>query len=193
MTITQLDPADSVAMGRWYDLMVAVTRHDLPDFPPPSRREHTARFEHPWPASTEAALLAWDGDRVVGAAWFLLPQAENLSMAYLQLIVHPRHRRRGIGPRLLEEVYAAARRHGRRLIEIETVRALPGGVTRDEAGYRYLTTRGHQPGATSIRYRCRIADHPAGDGTHARTAGRSSNCRRRPGNHNPDFGPRSSS
>ncbi|MDX6248911.1 MAG: hypothetical protein QOF10_2271, partial [Kribbellaceae bacterium] len=24
MTITQLDPADSVAMGQWYDLMVAV-------------------------------------------------------------------------------------------------------------------------------------------------------------------------
>jgi hypothetical protein len=30
MTITQLDPADSVAMGQWYELMVAVTRHDLP-------------------------------------------------------------------------------------------------------------------------------------------------------------------
>jgi hypothetical protein len=37
MHITQLDPADSVAMGHWYDLMVAVTRHDLPDFPTPGR------------------------------------------------------------------------------------------------------------------------------------------------------------
>jgi hypothetical protein len=27
-------------MGQWYDLMVAVTRHDLPDFPTPSRQEH---------------------------------------------------------------------------------------------------------------------------------------------------------
>ena len=77
MTITQLDPADSVAMGQWYDLMVAVTRHDLPDFPTPSRQEHTARFEHPWPTVTEEALLAWDGERVVGAASYLLPQAEN--------------------------------------------------------------------------------------------------------------------
>jgi GNAT superfamily N-acetyltransferase/RimJ/RimL family protein N-acetyltransferase len=162
MTITQLDPADSVAMGQWYDLMGAVTRHDLPDFPTPSRQEHTARFEHPWRTLTEEALLAWDGDRVVGAASYLLPQAENLSMVYLELIVHPQHRRGGIGTRLLEEVYAAARRHHRSLIEIQTVRALPGGVARDEAGYRYLTNRAHQPGVTNIRSRCQIADHSGG-------------------------------
>jgi GNAT superfamily N-acetyltransferase/RimJ/RimL family protein N-acetyltransferase len=163
MALTQLDPADSVAMGQWYDLIVAVTRHDLPDFPIPSRREHTARFEHPWPSSAEESLLAWDGDRLVGAASYLLPQVENLSMVYLELIVHPQHRRRGIGTRLLEEVYAAARRHHRSLIEIETVRAMPGGVARDEAGYRYLTNRAHQPGVTSIRSRCQIADHAGAD------------------------------
>jgi GNAT superfamily N-acetyltransferase len=163
MTITQLDPADSVAMGQWYDLMVAVTRHDLPDFPTPGRQEHTARFGHPWPALTEEALLAWDGDRVVGAASYLLPRAENLNMVYLELIVHPQHRRRGIGTRLLEEVYAAARRHHRTLIEVETVQSLPGGVPRDEAGYRYLTNRDHEPGLTSVRSRCRIADHSGVD------------------------------
>ena len=157
MTITQLDPADTVAMGQWYDLMVAVTCHDLPDFPIPSRREHTARFEQPGPTVTEQALLAWDGDRVVGAASYSLPQAENVRMVYLKLIVHPQHRCRGIGTRLLEEVYAAARRHHRSLIEIETVQALPGGVARNEAGYRYLTNRAHQPGMTIIRSRCEIA------------------------------------
>ena len=88
MTITRLDPADSAAMSRWYDLMVAVTRHDVPDFPTPSRQENTARFEHPWPTLTEEALLAWDGDRVVGAASYLMPQAVNMSMLYLELIVH---------------------------------------------------------------------------------------------------------
>lgn len=163
MTITQLDPADSVAIGQWYDLMVAVTRHDVPDFPTPSRQEHTARFEHPWPALTEEALLAWYGDRVVGAASYLLPQTENLSMVYLELIVHPQYRRRGIGTSLLEEVYAAARRHHRSVIEIETVRALSGGVARDEVGYRYLTNRAQLPGVTSIRSRCQIADHSGGD------------------------------
>jgi GNAT superfamily N-acetyltransferase len=157
MTITRLDPADSVAMGQWYDLMVAVTHHDVPDFPRPSRPEHTARFEHPWPASTEEALLARDGDRVVGGASCVLPQTENLGVVSVELVVHPEHRRRGIGTRLLEEVYALARGRHRSLIEIETVRGLPGGVARDEAGYRYLTNRGHQPGVTSIRSRCQIA------------------------------------
>ncbi|GIH17081.1 GNAT family N-acetyltransferase [Rugosimonospora africana] len=94
---------------------------------------------------------------------YLLPQAANLGMVYLELVVHPQHRRRGIGTRLLEEVYAAARRHSRSLIETETVRALPGGVARDEAGYRYLTNRAQQPGVTSIRSRCQLGDHSGDD------------------------------
>lgn len=163
MTITQLDPADSGAMGQWYDLMVAVARNDLPDSPTPSRREHAARFERPLPTMAEEALLAWDGDRVVGAASYRLPHAENLGMVYLELIVHPQHRRRGIGTRLLEEVYASARRHHRSLIEVQTVRALPDGVARDEAGYRYLTNRAHRPGANSIRSRCQLSGHSGGD------------------------------
>lgn len=163
MTVTQLDPADSVAIGQWYELVVAVTCHDLPGFPLPSQQEHLARFEHPLPSATEEALLAWDGDQVVGAALYQLPQTENLSMLYLELIVHPQHRCRGIGTRLLEEVHAAARRQHRSLIEIQTVRALPGGVARDEAGYRYLTNRAYQPGATSIRSQCQLADHSRAD------------------------------
>ncbi|WP_027344013.1 GNAT family N-acetyltransferase [Hamadaea tsunoensis] len=163
MTITWLDPADSAAMGRWYDLMVAVTRHDLPDLPTPSRREHAARFAYAWPATTEEALLAWDGDRVVGAASYLLPQAENLGTVHLELIVHPRERRRGVATELLAEVCAAARRHHRSLIEIQTVRTLPGGAARDEAGYRYLTRRAHRPGMTSIRSRWQAPDQAGGD------------------------------
>ncbi|MEV0285885.1 MULTISPECIES: GNAT family N-acetyltransferase [unclassified Kribbella] len=163
MTISELSPADSVAMDLWYDLRVVVTRYDLPDFPMPSRLEHSARFEHPSPGVTEAALLARDGDRVVGAASYQLPQTENLGMVYLDLIVHPQHRCRGIGTRLLDAVYAVARRHDRRLIEIQTVRELAGGVARDEAGYRYLTRRAHRPGGASIRSRCRLSDRSEGD------------------------------
>jgi GNAT superfamily N-acetyltransferase len=163
MAIAQLDPDDSVAMGQWYELVVAAARHDVPDSPVPSRQEHMARFECPLPAMIEEALLTRDGERVVGAASCLLPQTENLGMVYLELIVHPEYRRRGIGSRLLEEVYAVARRHQRSLIEVQTVRALPGGVARDGAGYRYLTNRAHQPGMTSIRSRCQIADDLEGD------------------------------
>ncbi|WP_350276529.1 GNAT family N-acetyltransferase [Kribbella sp. HUAS MG21] len=153
MTVTQLDPADSAALGQWYDLMVAVTRHDVPDFPTPSRLALVARFQQPLGSVTEEALLAWSGGRVVGVASYQLPRTENLGKLDLELIVHPQYRCRGIGTRLLSEVYAVARRHGRTLIEVETVRALPGGVTRDEAGYRYLTNRGHRPGAVGIRSR----------------------------------------
>jgi GNAT superfamily N-acetyltransferase len=76
----------------------------------------------------------------------------------LELIVHPQHRRRGVGTRLLDEVFTVARRQGRSLIEVEAVRGLPDGPGRDEAGYRYLTNRGHQPAMTSVRSRCRIGE-----------------------------------
>lgn len=150
VTITPLDPARSEAMHRWYDLVVAVGRHDRPDFPTPSRREHLARFAYPWPGTTEEALLAREGDRVVGAACYQLPRAENAGTLSLDLIVDPGRRGRGIGTRLLEEVCAAARRHRRRLIEVEAVR--------DAAAYHYLVKRGHRPGMTSIRSRCRLDD-----------------------------------
>ncbi|WP_433299536.1 GNAT family N-acetyltransferase [Actinoplanes sp. CA-030573] len=175
MTIAPLDPADAAAIDEWYDLVVAVTRHDLPDFPTPSRRAHVARFTHPWPHSTEEAILARDGAHIIGAASYQIPQNEDLSTLYLDLIVHPAHRRRGVGTNLLQAVEAAARRHHRTLIEVETVRALAGGPARDESGYRYLTARGHRPGMTSIRSRCELpvrgpllcspigaaADHPS--------------------------------
>ncbi|TDU89622.1 acetyltransferase (GNAT) family protein [Kribbella voronezhensis] len=159
MRIVPVDPGDSGALGLWFELRVAVGRNDVPDFPVPSRREHSGRFEWPWPGMSEEALLAWEGDRVVGAASYLLPQGENLGTLYLELIVHPEYRRRGVGTGLLAEVRAAARRHRRSLIEVEAVRALSGGVARDEAGYRYLTKRDFQPAVTNIRSRCDVADH----------------------------------
>ena len=148
MIVTRLDPAEATAMEQWYDLVVAVARHDRPDLPVPGRTEHFARFDHPWPGSPEEALLARDGERVVGAASYLL----SATLLRLELVVHPQHRRQGIGTRLLEEVYAAARRHRRDLIEVQAVRG--------EAGYRYLTHRAHRPLLTSIRSRCPITARP---------------------------------
>lgn len=156
MTIAPLDPADTAALDEWYDLVIAAVRHDLPDFPTPSRRAHAARFTHPWPHSSEEAILARDGRHVIGAASYQLPHSENLRTLYLDLIVHPSQRRRGVGTRLLQAVEAAAHQHQRTLIEIETVRALAGGPSRDESGYRYLTARGHRPRMTSIRSRCEL-------------------------------------
>ena len=166
MTLTWLEPGDSVAMGRWYDLVVAAGRHDLPDLPPAGRVEHAARFAWPWPGSAERVLLARDGERVAGAASCLLPEAGKPGVVHLELTVHPGCRGRGVGTGLLAEVCAVARRHRRSLIEVQAVRALPAGVVRDEAGYRYLTRRGHRPGVVNIRSRWEVSG-PAGEWGHA--------------------------
>ncbi|GAB2606267.1 N-acetyltransferase [Paractinoplanes abujensis] len=150
MTIARLDPSDLLAMSQWYDLMATA-----PDFLAPSRRDHLARFEHPWPGTTEQVLLARDGDQVVGAACCSLPGNGAASTVGLELVVHPQFRRRGIGSGLLAEVRA---QHAS-LIEIQTAH---GG-----AGYQHLVRRGHRPGMTSIRSRCRVAERPELDLTEA--------------------------
>ena len=143
-------------MSAWYDLSVAVTRHDIPDFPMPSRQGHMVRFDHPWHGLPEEALLARDGDQLVGVASCLLPQLDNTDMLHLDLRVHPRHRRRGIGTALLHEVYAVARRNDRSLVEVTAITEFPGGPPRDDPANAYLTHRDHKPGLLNVRSRCHI-------------------------------------
>ena len=59
-------------------------------------------------ADSARAVLAWDGDRLVGYAQLLL--AESLAIA--EVVVCPTSRRRGIGRQLLTTVDALARKAG---------------------------------------------------------------------------------
>src|SRR5215207_8461405 len=59
-------------------------------------------------ADSARAILAWDGDRLVGYAQLLL--AETLATA--EIVVCPTNRRRGIGKQLLTAVDGLARKAG---------------------------------------------------------------------------------
>jgi len=161
VTVKALDPTDAVGLKAWYDVQAAASRHDVPDFPVESLRRHMMRFAKPWPNMTEHALLALEDDAVVGFASATLPTLENTGTLYLDLRVHPDHRRRGIGTQLLDEIYAIARDQDRKLIEIQTTVSLPGGVVRDEAGSAFVSRLANAPALHEVRRRWSADRAPA--------------------------------
>ena len=72
-------------------------------------------------ADSARAILAWDGDRLVGYAQLLL--AEKLATA--EVVVCPTSRRRGIGRQLLDTVEALARKAGASELKLWAYGALP--------------------------------------------------------------------
>jgi hypothetical protein len=109
MTITQLDPADSVAMGLWYDLMVTVTRNDLPDFPTPSRQEATELGRGHRSYSTAARH---DATGQIVARTKLSFEADDDTHARQRVtIVEPAHRGRRLGLIVKSANHAYTRAH----------------------------------------------------------------------------------
>ncbi|MGE3269276.1 MAG: mycothiol synthase [Chloroflexota bacterium] len=72
-------------------------------------------------ADSARAVLAWDGDRLVGYAQALLSD----DLATVEVVVHPSVRRRGIGRQLLDGVHAIGRQAGVREVKIWAYGALP--------------------------------------------------------------------
>src|SRR5687767_5441618 len=72
-------------------------------------------------ADSARAILAWEGDRLVGYAQLLL--AERLATA--EIVVCPTSRRRGIGKQLLMTVDALARKAGASELKVWAYGALP--------------------------------------------------------------------
>jgi GNAT superfamily N-acetyltransferase len=151
--IRSVDPGDTVALERWYDLLVTTGPYDVEDFPRPSRPHHMRRYEHPWPTFDSESLLVWDGDEVIGAASLLMGTQENRTNASLELVIHPDHRRRGHGTRLFREACAVARRHGRTTIGFVVAVPVDGGVRVDGGGAAFAATLAEKPATTDVRRR----------------------------------------
>jgi GNAT superfamily N-acetyltransferase len=102
--------------------------------------------------STDRPRISWaavDGDgTVVGSAGLVLPQHDNLTMANLIAVVHPEHRRRGLGSELVDLLEAAALERGRTLFLAET--QWPVGA-RDESGEDFAAGRGYAGAQTVLR------------------------------------------
>ena len=137
----------------WHDLLQAARAADQPDLPMNSRQSTYVGLAQGWPGDKSEHWIARDGDELVGIAELTLPQLDNLDNSWLDLTVHPAHRRRGIGTALLAHSVARARAEGRKRLVADVVETLPGGVARSAGPRAFAAKHGAKRALEEVRRR----------------------------------------
>ncbi len=154
MEIIELDPADGDLVSGAFDVMRAAHAADAPEHAPPHKGVFVKWLAHPSPDADETIFVAVEGGTVVGKLDIGLPNRDNLHFAGADLIVHPDHRRRGIGTALLEQFIEHARAAGRTELSTATHMTWEDGPERSEAGRRFLEKHGFKLALTCVIRRC---------------------------------------
>ncbi|WBB66159.1 GNAT family N-acetyltransferase [Micromonospora sp. WMMD812] len=153
ITIAPFDAADPAAIDEAYRVGSAANDADLPDFPPFCRQRFEGLLHHPMPGTATLWALARLDGVPAGYLALDLPQLDNTDNATADLIVHPAHRRRGVGRALHQHCLRLLREHGRKRVIGMAVAALPGGPARSTAGAAFATAMGARPALAEVRRR----------------------------------------
>lgn len=154
LTISLIDAADPDAVDGAYEVQAAATANDIPDFPRPSRVQFEASLRVPWPGEDATRWIArLDDGGIVGLLTVELPTLDNLENAFIEPVVAPPFRRRGVGRALFDHAVAFARERGRKRVMANTAHALPGGVPRDPGPRAFAEHTGMHPALEEIRRR----------------------------------------
>ncbi|SMB88634.1 GNAT family N-acetyltransferase [Deinococcus hopiensis] len=164
LTVTPFDPqaASQEARLAVAQLLVAAHGFAYPDDPRLIPEREIAFLSHVSPDDAMRQFAVWDGAAALGWARIDYGLKENLHAAHARLIVHPGHRRRGLGRELARAVETAAQAEGRRLITFGTTNKVPAG----EAFARWL---GAEP-ALPMRQSQLLLDEVPGELLNAWTA-----------------------
>ena len=153
IAVAAFEPTDLEAAERGYAVQRAAVAVDIPDFPPPSRTTFFGGLGRPWPGDEpEYALAMIDGDPA-GLLILHVPQLDNTDNVQVELVVHPDHRRRGVGRVLHGHARRRAQELGRKRLMSDTVQALPGGPARSGAGAAFAAAMGAAPALGEVRRR----------------------------------------
>nr|WP_255672526.1 GNAT family N-acetyltransferase [Glycomyces amatae] len=123
---------------------------ETPELAPVSASRYASFLEHPPPGAEFRCYTAAQDGALVGAVWLSMPLKENAHYLEAELLVHPGHRRRGIGTALLDRLLDLARDEHRSEIVLLARAAVAGGPPRSDAGARFLERHGFAPALTEI-------------------------------------------
>jgi GNAT superfamily N-acetyltransferase len=161
MIIERLDAADDAAMAAWHDTFLASHRHERPHATPLMREELRARLLSGSDATLRLGYTGLVDGEVASVGMCYLGMRDNLDQAYVEVQVHPDHRRRGHGSAMLEHLEAVAAEHGRRVLLTEVAYPYDGPV--DGAGtpsVSFARRRGYELGLADV---VRVLDLPVPD------------------------------
>ena len=113
MDITQFGPNDTEKLAAFVDVANAVRAADSPWAHPLTVREADGQFQHGWDGEPAVPFLGTVDGTPVAMGECATSDYDNLHLAWSQVEVHPDHRRRGHGTRMLEALAAHARSLGR--------------------------------------------------------------------------------
>lgn len=113
MEIIQFAPDDGDVVRRSVELTNAVRRHDSPWVHPQTEHGLAAQLRHGWDGDKPVAFLAAQDGTDVAVADYYASTYDNLHLAWLDIVVHPGHRRRGHGSSVLSHLMDRARAEGR--------------------------------------------------------------------------------
>jgi GNAT superfamily N-acetyltransferase len=114
MKIEPFGPDDTEVVAEVVALLNAVGATDSPWTHPTVVTTYTGMLRHGWDGEAPRAFVARDDDgTATGMVLYWVSEWDNQDFAWLDLVVHPDHRRRGIGRQLFEAMVDRARQEGR--------------------------------------------------------------------------------
>ena len=143
MRIEQVDLADEASIRACDEAALAAQLADCPEVPPFTGSVFRGWLTVGWGGDPREVWLA-PGREGAAAGWYRLelPERENQGRAYLDLVVHPEQRRRGLGTALLRHAAARAAGRGRSV--------LSGGARNGTPGEAFARSAGAEPGVVEV-------------------------------------------
>lgn len=118
MEISEFGPDDRDAVQQYVEVTNAVRQADSPWEHDVTELEAEGNFRYGWDLEPAVPLLATVDGRAVAMGEYAVSRRDNLHLAWLDLEVHPEHRRRGYGTALFEALVERARSEGRTSVGI---------------------------------------------------------------------------
>jgi GNAT superfamily N-acetyltransferase len=136
MDIQPFGPDDHADVVAWTALANVITDADVPWVPRETPTSAAARFRHGWDGEPESPYLLRVGGLALAWGSIATSDYDNRDIAFLDVGVHPEHRRRGHGTALLDTLLAEARRRGRTNLVVEAWESEPGDAFATRHGFR---------------------------------------------------------